>query len=185
MITPRYFMACDPDSKNSAYAVIDLEGELKHAFVIKAKDGKEHTNIREHAKYEFPFKAPFISLVEGQKLYRGDKKSNPESLIKLARISGINSYWISSQLNCISLDVVLPQEWGGTVEKHIKQRRMIESMGLTPVRMGGKTPYTVPKEDLMGLKATELKHVIDAICMAHFLRNRYLAEKRKKEILGR
>jgi hypothetical protein len=124
----------------------------------------------------------FIAMVEGQKVYANDKKSNPASLIKLARSSGIACAYLARSPRCKGITIALPQEWKGSKQKHAHQAHILKQLGQVPVVKGsGTSRYCVPKDDFLNLSQTEYKHVVDAIGMAMKLREDYLWNQKKEK----
>ncbi len=182
-----YILGCDPDSKYQAFAVIHVKtGKLVDAFTIRSKTSDELVQSNAHASYRPATEwtcEKFFAVVEGQKVYTNDKKSNPVSLIKLARASGIACAWLGSYIHCNGIHIALPQEWKGSKQKHAHQAQIIKKLGLTPEIKGTKSArYAIPKEGLLDLTATELKHVIDAVGMAMWARDSFLWELKKEHM---
>ena len=177
------FLGCDPDTKYQAYATIDLDDNVK-AWVVRSKTSDELVQCRSHETL-LPVDDPFISVVEGQKVYANDKKSNPDSLIKLARASGIACAYLARSPRCKGIKVATPQEWKGSVQKHAHQAHILKQLGQTPIVKGsGANRYCVPKDNFLDLSMTEYKHVVDAIGMAMWLRDQYTWKLKKEKILN-
>ena len=188
-IKPKYFLGNDPDSKHNAFALLDLKGNVVDAWTISSKNSSELTQIRSHLatkSEDHPLlKEPFIAIVEGQKVYppkngKFDAKSNPDSQIKLARASGIGSYWIGSQIGCEEIQIVLPKDWKGQKKKGPHQMMIWKSLGIKATLRASNT-YACPDE-FMGMKLTQLKHVTDAIGLAQYGLDQYLWKARKEQI---
>lgn len=178
---PEYFLGCDPDSRNMAYAVVDLEGKVKDAWVISHKSDPLDQSIMHQESVDPRMDyADFVAVVEGQKVYKDDKKSNPDSLIKLARVSGIACSYIANSVSCKDILIASPQEWKGTKKKAAHQHQIWTSIGEHPrVRGKGDHAYCCPDE-FMGMKPTKLKHVGDSIGLALWLRDQYQWHFKKK-----
>lgn len=179
---PEYFLGCDPDSRHMAYAVVDLEGEVVKAWTVDHKSDPLDQS-RKHAKHHSTvLDCPFVTVVEGQKVYRNDKKSNPDSLITLARVSGIACSWIASHYECKDIIIASPQEWKGSISKVAHQHEIWTSIGEHPKIHGkGSHAYCCPDE-YMGMGPTKLKHLGDAIGLALWLRDQYLWNDKKKRM---
>jgi len=182
------FLGCDPDTKYQAYATIDLDDNVK-AWVIRSKTSDELVQCKSHETI-VPVDVPFLAVVEGQKIYppkngKFDKKSNPDSMIKLARASGIACSYLAKSPQCKGIGVALPQEWKGSVQKHAHQAQTLKKLGQTPIVKGsGDNRYCVPKDNFLDLSMTEYKHVVDAIGMAMWLRDQYVWKLKKEKILN-
>ncbi len=180
----QFILGCDSDTRNQAYAVLDLEGNCVNAFTVKS-DGSEYDQAYQHRGIDrILYTDNTFAIVEGQVVYKNDKKSNPADLIRLARASGIAcAYLYQSGVNGIY--VTPPSEWKGTAQKHAKQADIIRKMGLTPKLMGGRSgKYCVPEEGLYDLKATQLKHVIDAVGIAQWGLDQLKWQLKKDKING-
>lgn len=176
------FVGCDPDTRNMAYAVLDSKCKVLDAYVIKSKGDpfEMASNIEEQYR---PVYGDHIFCIEGQQIY-AKKNVNPANILKLAQFTGLALQKASQYAE--SAEIVLPKTWKGTIVKHVHQSRIINQMGLTPeVHGSGASAYAVPAEGLLGLKVTELKHVIDAVGIAMWLRDKWHRELRKKELLGK
>ena len=182
----KLFVGCDPDTKHQAFGSINLDGTEVNAWVIKSSNSDELTQCRAHlAESGAELYDDFIAMVEGQKVYAGDKKSNPASLIKLARSSGLGCMYLANSQHCKGIQIALPQEWKGSVQKHAHQAQILKSLGQEPIIKGsGTNKYAVPKEDFLNMSMTEYKHCIDAIGMAMRLRKDYLWKQKKEKILN-
>jgi hypothetical protein len=178
---PQHFLGCDPDSRNMAYAVVDQKGTVVEAWTVDHKsDPLDQSNVHRY----FPHKTnePFVAVVEGQKVYKDDKKSNPDSLITLARASGIACSWIASNPACQDIVIALPQEWKGSKKKAAHQHHIWTSIGEHPRIHGkGNHAYCCPDE-YRGMKPTKLKHLGDAIGLALWLKDQYLWNFKKKRL---
>ena len=178
---PEYFLGCDPDSRNMAYAVVDREGKVVDCWTIDHKNNVMD-QARTHAEYTSSLlDCPFVAVVEGQKVYKDDKKSNPDSLITLARASGIACYWLANTYGCRDIHIASPQEWKGTKKKAAHQHHIWTSIGEHP-KIHGKAShaYCCPDE-FMGMGPSKLKHIGDAIGLALWLRDQYLWNEKKKK----
>jgi hypothetical protein len=123
-----------------------------------------------------------VAVIEGQQVYKDDKKSNPADMITLARSSGISANFLANQhIGCSDLIFALPQQWKGSISKHAHQAKILTDLGQEPVVKGkGNRRYCVPKEDFLGMNMTQYRHVIDAIGLAMWLRGQYLWEFKKR-----
>jgi hypothetical protein len=97
--------------------------------------------------------------VESQRILHN--AARPQDLLHLAQVAGgLVSYWSlngrqyespnfvagKSGVAIISdIQLVQPQEWKGSVPKHIKQARVFSALGIPYDLAGGRTQYAVPK----------------------------------------
>lgn len=169
----RFFLGVDSDTKNQAYSLVDLDGNPLSTWVIKS-DGSEYNQVMSHIDH--PNFLPYdnvYAVIEGQKVYqdknkRNIKKSNPDSMIKLSRASGIAVYKCT-MMGCIGAYIVQPSEWKGSVSKEAKQAQILRELGQTPVVKGSSgNKYCVPEENFLDLNFTEYKHAVDAIGIARW-----------------
>ena len=185
---PDYFIGCDPDTRHAAYAALDREGNVIRAWT-KESNGNETIQSNVHRVIDMDdqhmmdtlgaYLKTSVAAVEGQQVYRDDKKSNPADLIKLARSSGISCAYLSKFV--LDIQIVLPNIWKGNRQKHAHQADILTKLGQTPVIKGkGDHRYAVPKEDFLRLNQTQYKHVIDAIGIAMWLRDSYIWEFKKR-----
>lgn len=177
-------LGVDPDTKNQAFALLNLDGSIEKAWVAKSKNSNEITQGKAHFMGTMhTMTKPFFAIVEGQKLYLNDKKSNPDSMIKLARASGIACAWLSVNPHCKGIYIPTPSEWKGTAQKHAHQSHILRKLGQVPVIKGsGKGRYAVPEDNFLDLNLTEYKHVVDAIGLAQWALDKYLWELKKLKI---
>lgn len=180
------FIGCDPDTKHSAYAVVDEEGKVVDAYTIES-DGSISDLVSKHA-YDIKMNLwstdgqDAIAYIEGQVVYKNDAKSNPADLIKLARASGVSAMYLAQITNDIT--VLDPIQWKGTVPKHIHQARILKELGYESENIQAKgSAYCIPTVNFLNLTKTQYKHVIDAIGLALKCRKDYMWNNRKKEIL--
>lgn len=186
---PDFFIGCDPDTRNAAYAVLDKEGKVYAAWTISSTSNLKDQVIK-HLDHLYNHDSNVknlclwktVAAVEGQVVYKNDKKSNPADLIKLARSSGVSSTYVSQM--CRDLQIVTPLQWKGNRKKHAHQADILIKLGQEPVIKGkGDHRYAVPKDNFLGLNQTQYKHVIDAIGIAMWLRESYLWEFKKRKKL--
>jgi len=178
---PEYFVGCDPDSLHMAYAVVDRKGKVVDAWTVDHKNNVVDQTQR-HLRSFHEFLGDFVAVVEGQKVYKDDKKSNPDSLITLARVSGVASFWLASKGACRDITIATPQEWKGSKGKAAHQRQIWRSIGEDPKLHGkGYSAYCCP-DSFMGMKPTKLKHIGDAIGLALWLKDQYMWNDKKKRL---
>lgn len=179
---PQYFIGCDPDTRHAAYAVLNQQGEVVKAWTHES-NGSILEQCRSHDFNAFITSAKAVAVVEGQQVYKDDKKSNPADLITLARSSGISSEYLSRF--CEDIQIVLPLEWKGNRQKHAHQADILTKLGQVPVVKGkGDHRYCVPESNFLNINFTQYKHVIDAIGLAMWLRDSYIWEFKKRKKLN-
>ena len=158
-----YILGVDPDTKNQAYALIDLDGRPITAWVSKSDGSEWAQGISNWMDY--PLHPNTFCVIEGQEVYKDVKKSVPANMIRLARSSGI-AVAECTRAGCIGIYITQPKEWKGSVQKHAKQAQIIRNLGYTPKVVGGKDKYCVPEENFLNMNQTEYKHVIDGFGIA-------------------
>jgi hypothetical protein len=181
---PDYFIGCDPDMRNAAYAVVNRNGDLVTAFTVTSLNNvlSQSRAHKDAVQSLIPILdgSVVVAGVEGQMVYKDDKKSNPSDLIKLARSSGISCTYLT-QSNVKDIQILLPSVWKGTAQKHVKQGEILRNLGQEPVLKGkGDHRYCVPKNDFLNLSMTQYKHVIDAIGIAQWMHKSYSWEFKKR-----
>jgi hypothetical protein len=163
-----YFIANDPDVRNSAYAVIDPQGDLVHAWVVKASSIEDSALKHSQHVPELPV-GNYMCAVESQQFYGNTPRDRVKSLLQLSRACGISMAYLAQHTNTTP-QLVLPRHWTKGREKSVNQYWIISDMGMTPVRHKGKSPYCHAKELEPKFKATEQKHIIDSLGIAQYIR---------------
>jgi len=162
------YVACDPDVRKAAYAVVDEEGFLVDSWTIDATN-IEHSAIMHatsHPKH-IEEDAIYVLTVESQEYYKGDDPRLVKSLLQLARACGISMGYLSRMYpQHESLSLLLPKVWTKGRPKHVNQFWTIKNMGMTPVDSKSAKKYTYAKELLGKHSASQQKHIMDAIAMA-------------------
>ncbi len=184
------FLGIDPDSKNSAFALLGEDGKVIDAWTFSCKTSCEQAQVLAHFGAIGGIRPsmasePYTVICEGQKIYppksgNFDPKSNPDSQIKLARASGIALAYACRSNMCKNMEVVLPADWKQQKKKGAHQMQIWKSLGTEPTLRASKS-YACPDE-FMGMKPTKLKHIGDAIGLAQYGLDLYLWNKRKEEM---
>ena len=178
------YLACDPDVRKAAYAIVDEKGGLVDSWTVSAKSIEHSALIHgtEPARNSLEADATYVLGVESQQYYgsrgrtKDDDDDNPESkvksLLQLARACGVSMSYITRIFpQHESLKLVLPRIWSKGRPKHVNQYWTISSMGLTPVAAGGTTgKYVYAKELLHKHTQIEQKHIMDAVAIAQHIR---------------
>ena len=129
------YVACDPDVRNAAYAIIDEAGRLVDSWTVEAKDILHSARI--HATEpprEITPGVTYVLSVESQEYYVGADPRLVKSLLQLARVCGISMVYLSQMFpNHESLELILPKTWTKGRPKHVNQWWCIKNMGMTPV----------------------------------------------------
>ena len=181
---PYRYVACDPDVKNAAYAVVDEKGDYVDSWVIKAKSIEDTARV--HATEpppmflgnEDPKDYNYILVVESQQFYKGDDARLVKSLLQLARACGISMNYLSRIFPSFeSIELILPRTWTKGRPKHVNQFWAIKNQGWTPVKSKSAKSYTYAKELVNRHAKTEQKHIMDAIAIAM-----YAAETHRKQL---
>lgn len=180
-LSPELFVGNDPDSKHNAYAVVDRDGNVVDCWTISSKTSNEYEQVQEHlySRVRPSLDRPFYAVIEGQQVYKDDDKSNPASQIKLARASGISSFYLASHDECQGIHIALPREWKQQKKKAPHQMQIWKSIGEEPT-LRAKNSYACP-DKFMGMGPSKLKHVGDAIGLALWLRDQYLWNEKKNQ----
>lgn len=173
-----YFLGVDPDTKNTAFAVLHagalcLQG-LNPPVVtwtdVASVDPDRDVEWRIHAmlpvmgetvnnlcynlsEYYQDLKIDF-AIVEGQEKYPKDKV-RPNDLIHLAQVAGMAAGMIAVYHE-IMPHIVRPRKWKGSVPKKVHQQRI-----LSKVVIGVECDY-------LDCTKTQQGHVIDAMGLAYY-----------------
>lgn len=185
-MSPEFFVGCDPDTKHSAYAVVNRAGKIHSIFTVES-DATEFNSVLKHKASLDIMKVigDFRAVLESQVVYKGVKSSNPKDLIRLARSSGISASYMGNSSFCTGIEMVTPFEWKGTKKKHAHQADILWKMGIEHKTLGtGDNRYTVPTTNLYGLTPTRWKHAVDALGLALWLRDKVLWEEKKQKALS-
>ena len=164
-------LAFDPDLHHTGWAFVS-DGSVKEVGTVDVPaklTGFEATlqmmnNVQlEHDEWSHLDKV----VIEGQQFYRpGRAKGNPNSLRWLAYLSGAIAGHALGFIPDTKVVIVDPADWKGQVPKHVHQARTYKRLGWPCEEHGGKDPYMVPTGSPFELKATQWKHVGDAIGLA-------------------
>lgn len=191
----------DPDLHASGVAFIDFDtGALVGVAVcrgLKKNKGREacvdaacYARLfinKEMSFLDFFYNKPSWeckgAAVEGQEaVYAATHGAGPRPLILLAHVSGA---WLASLCPIVNrLYLPAPAEWKGQTPKHIKQGRILASLGIEYDVHAPSNPYCVPKDPskIPGggeIKKTEWSEVIDAIGLAQWCREKIIKEKKQ------
>lgn len=171
-----HYVACDPDTKKASYAIIDEEGKLVDAWCINSKDLKD--SAKQHSLHipEVDPNVTYISTVESQQFYPGDTPAKVKSLLTLARACGISMMYIAQHFS--QPELILPHTWSRSRTKKQNQFWLIKKMGMTVIECAG---YCAAVQLLPRFKKTEQKHLLDAVCIAQFVREQH----QKKQALNK
>ncbi len=167
------YVACDPDVRKAAYAIVDEEGILVDSWTISAKD-LEHSALMHSTSIskEVEEGALYVMAVESQQYYKGDDPRLVKSLLQLARACGISLGYLTKNFPAhVPIQLILPKVWTKGRPKHVNQFWAIKNMGMTPVKSNQIKSYTYAKELLDRHTKSEQKHIMDAIAIAQHIRN--------------
>lgn len=177
----------DPDVHNCAVGYIQYEnGKMSLGVeIIRNKEGAERAaaiNTIQTTAFRdlFEIKGNYLLTVEGQDAnYTGRTCARPNDILNLALITGAAITLYKGGMSCYS---PLPREWKGTVPKDIKQKRILDHLGLKYHMAGGKHPYPVPSNYapyvVGGCKVNDgdWKDITDALGLAVWGLEKYLKE---------
>lgn len=145
----KYFIGIDPDLHSLFTALVTTDGtgnspKLYGIRTTKARGLKNEAAVASilslYHKPESPDAGYTYVAIESQKALRNSAR--PQDLIHLAQVAGgLVRAWVGTPTI-----LVPPQEWKGTVPKHIKQARVLTALGIKYALCGGGTQYTVPVE---------------------------------------
>lgn len=166
------FLGIDPDLHNTGIAIADKTGKIVHVDCCCVHRKLKGSNaVIEMAKVLDVQLAKYKMLhvaVEGQTI-NFKQTRNPGDILHLAHVAGIAVGIIASR-GWVSLLIPTPREWKGQVPKQIHHQRILEDLGWKyKVHPGYCVPISPPVEMGIPLKATQWKHVIDAIGLARWL----------------
>lgn len=165
-------LGVDPDVHKCAFALLDSEGGLKVQVVrqedLKGRDAAIALIQQPLFRGVIESGLPDILVVEGQDVRYTGKTSfaNPQDVCNLALITGA----VLALSFARKKYSPLPREWKGNVSKEIKQRRILDSLGIDYEMRGGKDPYPVPvffEQYCIGkVNASDWKDLNDAVGLA-------------------
>ena len=163
------FLACDPDTKSSAYAIVDAQGKLVSAWVVRSKN-------LESCSYQHAIHLPEVeagvtyhTYVESQQFYNGDDPRKVKSMFQLARACGVIMMYVSQHFSQPSL--ILPRIWSKGKPKKHTSFWTLKNMGYSVKEAKGG--YCYAEELLPLIPMGQQKHVVDAISIAQYAREQY------------
>lgn len=190
----KYFLGIDPDMHEMPLAIVDENGALVHVQIIEVSKkitGREAlvAMISELQLTVYPPFSHMACTVEAQEIYQfgQSKTKNPKSIMFLATVAGA----AMQKFGIHQIYFPTPQEWKGTAPKQIHQGRVLGRMGISYTQVGTHSDgYCVPT-DLMrfpnsaiDLKKGQWKHVVDAIGLAQYGREKFMEEEARKTRLA-
>ncbi len=101
-------------------------------------------------------------VCEGQFVYPGPRRNNPNDLFPLAQVVG----GVMQTVDCFERNIVMPKEWTGSVPKEVRHRRFLATLDAheTAIILGTKCPKT------------KLHNVIDACALGRWALGRLPVE---------
>ena len=161
------FISCDPDVRSSAFSIMDINGKLIDAWVVKAKDIQD--SAKKHALHlpKVERDTTYIASMESQQFYNNTPRNRVKSLLQLARACGVAMTYLATHYS--SPELILPREWTNK-GKLANQYWILKNMGLTPIRCAG---YCAAEELIPKYKKTEQKHLVDSFGINLFAIEKY------------
>lgn len=188
----RYFMGIDPDMHQMPVVVVDETGKLCHVQIVevdKKLTGREAlvemVNKLQLTDLSESFEsAVCATTIEAQEIYQfgASKTKNPKSIMFLATVAGA----AMQRFGFDTLYFPTPQEWKGNVPKQIHQARVLGRIGISYTKVGTQeSGYCMPcildvSQFNVG-KASNWKHVVDAIGLAQYGREKFLEEEARSD----
>ncbi len=196
----QYFIGCDPDTHACSFALVDDQDNVIELACCKVPDkltGLDAVVAMGHALSNFWLQYGHLHsmayAVEAQEVaYTARQKgANPRSLILVANVAGMALQ--AGMRSCLEVRPYMPypSQWKGSVPKQIHQGRILDRLGCDFERVG-KDPSTGYCRPTSGTErwagAEELnkgdwKHVVDAIGLALWAREKYLADTARERAL--
>lgn len=188
MNTDPYYVGIDPDLQRPALAIVQGQDVVYVACMRTGKSRRQQA-VSDVAKLSYSWmkgidldsihpRCPARIVVEAQQIYAG-KTKNPQDICLLAAAAGAS---LASSLQVwpnAEPEFVLPRDWKKGVPKRIHQARVLSRLGIVPSPQGDKsTGYCVPvwhgeaPRGAKELKKTDWKHVVDAIGLACYARDK-------------
>ena len=167
------YLGIDPDLHHTAIAVVNDDGKVMLLKTIRIADDL----TGRYALIELaqtlgdgipPMLSPFVAAVEGQQLYKGCPAS-PQDIIHLACAAGICLAKISQPKQ---LFLPTPQEWKKQVPKEIHQARTLNNLGWGYKTLRDYSIPTRPPAEFQNIPEKEWKHLVDAIGLALWARDK-------------
>ena len=199
------FLGCDPDTHACAIAVVDCTGTPVFVRVVRVEKRYKHMDaalamsqnlaLADHnlalADYSRNQDNLLAFAVEGQEIvYSAAQGVNPRSMLPVAVVAGaaLQRFTHDWPEGCHTFSFPLPAQWKGQVPKQIHQARLCSALGWTYETVGdnpsdGYARPTEPEQykNVLGantLGKTDWKHVLDAIGLARYAREKYLYQQR-------
>ena len=174
----KLYCGIDPDTKNTAIAIITEDGRLYDWAIVKTPSKVKGEEALPYLAKAFKSVAlPYCAVccVEGQRIYRNSQAA-PNTIITLANAAGVCLSWAVDNADKVCL--AAPQEWKGTVPKPIHQARILRKAGWGAKKKSGYSVPILQDSQIDGpigkIKDSEWKHLVDAIGLAHFARDRVI-----------
>ena len=166
-MSPRY-IGIDPDTKNTAVALVDIGGRVEKLGIVKAPGYLEMLAELPAQLSQFVEGSQIVgAVVEGQEInYRFTKR--PNDIVKLAQVAGGCAAVLSGLLPEVPrVAIPVPKRWKGNVPKQIHHGRILRRQGWGYEKAGTKeSGYCVPTDSPFRFGKTEWKHLVDAIGLA-------------------
>lgn len=150
-------LAFDPDTKTSAWALIDEDENTVSVGMFKTRGGV--LSQIEEAIRNFPFAAkPDRVWVEGQHYF--DRAKSAKDLFPVAQVAGALLALSMFHFPHAEVDIAEPGEWTKGIDKPTRLRRV---QGLWYPELTDEAVMHICK-----CRKSEVNHVLDAVAMARW-----------------
>ena len=174
-MTTRVVLGIDPDLWNIGVAIVTKEGVENVSIISQYGKPRGDKAVIGMASFVMDSLADFIIstdvipdkvVIEGQMIYLR-AKAGPDRIIRLAQVAGMCVLSAEFALPEATIVMPSPQMWKGSIPKHIKHKRILDSVGWGYT--GDKTIIPEVPEELQGtidIAKHNWTHAIDAIGLA-------------------
>lgn len=181
---PSLTLGIDPDLHSTGFAFVSTKGVLYAGTVTVSREMKGAEAAVEMARnlaaaFELVDYAPQVTVVEGQQLYDGPGKRHrrPQDIVHLANVAGAALGCVYARFPSTVGMLPKPRDWKGTINKGLKQRHILESLGVKAIHDEETAlPIEVPSWGTH-IRKSHWSHVIDALGLAQWGLTAYRARR--------